>query len=158
MLASGSCSTFTSHFLGMVNSYVAAGCNNNTCRDGVSLFAFLKNHHLKKKCVEHIWRTRSDWEPTKHSCLCSSHFEASSFAESLGVGKTWDTLKADAVPTLLSSQVATSVQALPQSKLLQKLTTENRGLILGGDGRADSLGHSAKYGSNGAKNGFSDQC
>ena len=34
-----------------------------------------------------------------------------------------------------------------KSELLQKLTTENRGLILGGDGRADSPGHSAKYGS-----------
>ena len=81
VLASGSCgSTFTSHFLEMVNSCVAAGCKNQ------------------------VRRTRSDWEPTKHSRLCSSHFEVSCFAESLGLGKTWATLKADAVPTLLNSQ------------------------------------------------------
>lgn len=34
-----------------------------------------------------------------------------------------------------------------QLKLLEQLKGEKRALILGGDGRADSPGHSAKYGS-----------
>ena len=34
-----------------------------------------------------------------------------------------------------------------QRKLISVLMEEKQGLILGGDGRADSPGHSAKYGS-----------
>ena len=34
-----------------------------------------------------------------------------------------------------------------QRKLLSKLMIEKKGLVLAGDGRADSPGHSAKYGS-----------
>ena len=34
-----------------------------------------------------------------------------------------------------------------QRKLISELMEEKQGLILGGDGRADSPGHSAKYGS-----------
>ena len=34
-----------------------------------------------------------------------------------------------------------------QRKLLSELMIEKKGLVLAGDGRADSPGHSAKYGS-----------
>ena len=34
-----------------------------------------------------------------------------------------------------------------QRKLISELLEEKKGLVLGGDGRADSPGHSAKYGS-----------
>ena len=34
-----------------------------------------------------------------------------------------------------------------KSSLLQKLRSEQRPLVIGGDGRVDSPGHSAKYGS-----------
>ena len=40
-----------------------------------------------------------------------------------------------------------SVWKRNQEALLQQVRLEGRGLIIGGDGRADSPGHSAKYGS-----------
>ena len=40
-----------------------------------------------------------------------------------------------------------SVWKRQQANLLQELRSEKRGLIIGGDGRADSPGHSAKFGS-----------
>ena len=40
-----------------------------------------------------------------------------------------------------------SVWMKEKSSLLQKLRSEQRALVIGGDGRADSPGHSAKYGS-----------
>ena len=40
-----------------------------------------------------------------------------------------------------------SVRKRQQANLLQELRSEKRGLIIGGAGRADSPGHSAKFGS-----------
>ena len=36
---------------------------------------------------------------------------------------------------------------LPQQEILDRLKHEKRGMVLGGDGRADSPGHYAKFGS-----------
>ena len=89
----------------MVNRCVAAGCSN-THKDGISLFKFPKNPHLLKKWVEQVRRTRDKWEPTKHSVLCSMHFEADCFepysvlSQSMGLSKKTPKLKPDAVPTI----------------------------------------------------------
>ena len=56
-------------------------------------------------------RHRDKWEPTKHSVLCSLHFEQSCFTsdtilvQSLGLGKKRPILKPDAVPTLFTKPV-----------------------------------------------------
>ena len=40
-----------------------------------------------------------------------------------------------------------SIWTKHQTQIMKELKKEKRGLILGGDGRADSPGHSAKFGS-----------
>ena len=91
----------------MVCTCVAAGCYN-THRDGVSLFQFPKDSALREKWAEQVKRYREDWEPTRHSVLCSEHFDDSCFEmaarlmPSFGLGKTKRSLKPGAVPTLFS--------------------------------------------------------
>ena len=87
----------------MVHRCVAAGCSN-THKDGISLFKFPKDQHLHKKWVAQV--RRDGWEATKHSVLCSMHFEADCFeaysvlSMSMGLCKKVPKLKLDAVPTI----------------------------------------------------------
>lgn len=43
---------------------------------------------------------RSDWQPTKSSCICSAHFDESSFEQRRADG--WKKLKPNAVPTIFT--------------------------------------------------------
>ena len=134
----------------MVNSCVAAGCNR-TCKDGVSLFTFPKTTLLRKKWIDQVRRTRENWEPTEHSRLCSRHFEVGCFEPCSKLSETFGMKKH--IRTYFSHQKdylqpsILSVWMKEKSSLLQKLKSEQRALVIVGDGRADNPGHSAKYGS-----------
>ncbi len=119
----------------MVCRCVAADCTN-THKDGVSLFLFPKDPSLKKKWTNAVRRTRDKWEPTKHSVLCSKHFEPQYFkqstkvAESLGM-KIKVQLEHDAVPTLfnkppLLKRTAAEKDSEPIAKKRERSAYEKR--------------------------------
>ena len=58
---------------------VAAGCNTKS-GEGYSLHGFPREQDLHAKWVQAVKRQRSNWDgPSKHSMLCSKHFEADCF-------------------------------------------------------------------------------
>ena len=58
---------------------VAAGCNTKS-GEGYSLHGFPLEQDLHAKWVQAVKRQRSNWDgPSKHSMLCSKHFEADCF-------------------------------------------------------------------------------
>lgn len=72
-------------------------CDRKFLYQSISLFfSFPKNKQLLKKWIAAV--RRKDWNPTKHSRLCSFHFTADSYDTS-----GWSSvpkLKSDAVPTI----------------------------------------------------------
>ncbi|XP_021351593.1 THAP domain-containing protein 1-like [Mizuhopecten yessoensis] len=89
---------------------VAGGCSN-TAINGVSMHTFpAKRPDIHRQWVAFVRRKRKDWEPTRHTVLCSAHFEEDCFPLKfrLGLlessGKTVKrTLEEDAVPTIFNS-------------------------------------------------------
>lgn len=109
---------------------IAALCSN-TYEDGVSLFHFPKDEKLAKQWSTQVKKTRADWKkPSKHSVLCSDHFEAGCFEQgpllSAAFGletKRRRVLKPDAVPTVF---------AKPHHAICQDaVTTQSRALSTG---------------------------
>jgi hypothetical protein len=100
---------------------VAANCDS-THKDGVSLFTFPKDAHVRARWNKQIRKTRADWHsPTPYSCICSKHFTEDCFeTQSLLSGKiscllmhnSWyidklgikrkQLLKPEAVPTIFT--------------------------------------------------------
>ncbi|KAM9307436.1 uncharacterized protein KZ484_000758 isoform 2-T2 [Pholidichthys leucotaenia] len=57
-----------------------AGYCSNTNKDGVSLFTFPKDHQVAAQWTRKVQTTRADFKrPSKHSALCSRHFDDSCF-------------------------------------------------------------------------------
>ncbi|XP_021341179.1 THAP domain-containing protein 3-like [Mizuhopecten yessoensis] len=89
---------------------VAGGCSNTTI-NGVSMHTFpAKRPDIHRQWVAFVRRKRKDWEPTRHTVLCSAHFEEDCFPLKfrLGLlessGKTVKrTLEEDAVPTIFNT-------------------------------------------------------
>ncbi len=70
------------------------------------MYGFPKEPGLRKKWADQVKRTRSKWEPTDHSKLCSKHFEKhcienyGRLSESLGIVNVRALLKPGAIPTI----------------------------------------------------------
>jgi hypothetical protein len=86
---------------------VAANCDS-THKDGVSLFTFPKDAHVRARWNKQIRKTRADWHsPTPYSCICSKHFTEDCFetqsllSDKLGI-KRKQLLKPEAVPTIFT--------------------------------------------------------
>ena len=97
----------------MVRRCVVGGCNNTT-KDGVSLHKFPRDQKLRNQWNKFVAVKRADWhDATKHSEICSAHFESNKFVGVLmketGHRNRVD-LAADAVPTI---QPAMSVPVTP---------------------------------------------
>ena len=59
---------------------VAAGYNNTKSGEEYSLHGFPREQDLHAKWVRAVKQQRSNWDsPSKHSMLCSKHFEADCF-------------------------------------------------------------------------------
>ena len=54
---------------------VAFGCGNTNLNEGISLHAFPRDKGDFRQWVKFVKTKRDKWEVTKHSVLCSEHFE-----------------------------------------------------------------------------------
>lgn len=94
---------------------IAALCSN-TNSDGVSLFTFPKDDSLATAWNREVKRTRADWVThTKHSVICSEHFERKCFEEGpmrraeMGIPTARPlVLKKDAIPTIFKRPSSSS--------------------------------------------------
>ena len=90
---------------------VAAGCNTKS-GEGYSLHGYPREQDLHAKWDRAVKRQRSNWGgPSKHSILCSKHFEADCFVtvgvryrDSIGL-PTNKCLKTGAVSTIFPSAI-----------------------------------------------------
>lgn len=100
--------------------YCAAfGCHNDSKKErNVSFHRFPKNENLRKRWIAKL--SRENFEISKHTVLCSEHFEPTCFERDLGAEllgtKPKSTLKSDAIPTLFCHR--------PQKK--PRMSSENR--------------------------------
>ena len=88
----------------MVGRCVAASCSNTT-KDGVSLYQFPGDPILRTQWTYQVQRTRSQWQPSERSVLCSNDFTAESFEPSSALGARFNLkikrkLKPGAVPSI----------------------------------------------------------
>ncbi|KAK3106546.1 hypothetical protein FSP39_022375 [Pinctada imbricata] len=123
----------------------AGGCTN-TNADGVSLHSFPseKRPDIRRKWIKFIRDEQINFvSPTKYQFICERHFTKEcypkkySILEALGKHdeiKRKD-LNPDAVPTI----------HLKPKRYLHTAREKNLPLSLGGDGRCDTPGHSAKF-------------
>ncbi|KAM4728869.1 uncharacterized protein FYW61_011697 [Anableps anableps] len=110
---------------------VAFGCTNGG-GSGVSFFSFPKDPRRRKIWVDAV--RRKDWKPTKHSKLCSDHFEESAFSvppslcRSIGFAPKRLQLKEDAAPSIFhrpdSKSAAASGAKTKRKKRKEPLLTE----------------------------------
>ena len=85
---------------------------NTKSGEGYSLHGFPREQDLHAKWVRAVKRQQSNWDgPSRHSMLCSKHFEADCFVtegvwyrDSIGL-PTKKHLKAGAVPTIFPSAI-----------------------------------------------------
>nr|XP_054928945.1 uncharacterized protein LOC129385819 [Dermacentor andersoni] len=70
-------------------------CSNHS-RNGWRMFHFPRDP--KRRLLWLVRVKRDKWQPTNSSCVCSAHFEASSFEQNRADG--WKKLKPNAVPTV----------------------------------------------------------
>ena len=70
-------------FFTMPRRCVAAGCSNTT-KDGVSLHIFPLDPKFRRIWAQKVRLSRAKWTgPSKHSYLCSTHFDESCFEPSM---------------------------------------------------------------------------
>ncbi|KAJ4937706.1 hypothetical protein JOQ06_002338 [Pogonophryne albipinna] len=136
----------------------------------ISIHSFPTDVKRQRTWEKNVQNTRAKWsvKNPRTTYICSAHFLPDDFEEGpiLMVGSGIDVtrkriLKPSAVPTLFPtpSQIrqdtgdfATATPAAKRHRSAyfekrEKTQAEGRDLVLGGDGRADSPGHCAKFGS-----------
>ena len=126
----------------MPSRCVAANCSN-VVSEGISLFTFPKDDHLRLEWTRQVQRTRADWRgPSATSVICSFHFLPECFdplpsiKESLGFKqRNKRKLLPQAIPTVFSrKREGTPLQSLPTnsrrlSTAAQKLERKRVGTI-----------------------------
>ncbi|XP_006825049.1 uncharacterized protein LOC102802961 [Saccoglossus kowalevskii] len=130
----------------MVKRCVVYGCNA-THKDGVSLHNFPKFGRFRRQWVKFVRTKRADWDrvdPGESAVVCAKHFTTDCFRDSslktsLGFSSGYQ-------KQYLLKTISNVWQShLSRLQTIKETSTEK--LIIGGDARCDSMGHSAKYGS-----------
>ena len=123
----------------MPHRCVAGGCFN-TSKDEVSLHGWPSNPQVARQWTKAVRNTRSDFNPTASSQLCSGHFSDESFETQSVIAqsqrlKMKRSLKPDTVPTIFKrKQWPAAEKAKPTSRKTTKThlrTTLRTGLLLG---------------------------
>ena len=96
----------------MVNTFVVQGCIVCTAKQNVTLHEFPKQRSLWRRFVQ---TTRSLWEPTHHSHVCSQRFVSLDFVNDVEYQKGYAkkrVISKTAVPTIFPSKLSDSQRSV----------------------------------------------
>ncbi|KAM7290454.1 hypothetical protein ISCGN_027080 [Ixodes scapularis] len=152
------------HVAKVMPRYCAAqDCSNSVCYSGRPVHKFPSEPTLRKLWIRAARPSQPTWKPAKGDCLCTEHFEDKDYKtspkllQSLGLPVKQAYLKPGVVPSLFTrkrkrERHSGAVEKRRRKEVWNKKQNElfeqarGRELVLAGNGRSDSRGHSAKYG------------